>query len=165
MPRHPTPRQINSFMEKAKRFGYDAEVSSLKEKARPGTDILQYPRGRSPRTSAWFWEDIWVGSNPFSGVTTIWYKARPCWQTHYWGYVVQSESSKRVYKFLRWARRQRWQKKSSRTVSGGKEFPSLKYTVSETALTREFFSTKKHEVIHLHRKVISEVIEIRGVCR
>lgn len=78
MKKHPPLSSIRAFMKKARHFGYDAEVKSLKSATRPGLDILQYPRGKSPKTSTWFWEDVWVGSNPFSGVTTVWYRLRPC---------------------------------------------------------------------------------------
>ncbi|MBI2984754.1 MAG: hypothetical protein HYY50_03975 [Candidatus Kerfeldbacteria bacterium] len=165
MNKYPTYRQIIRFMEEAKHNGYDAEARSLKRKTRPGVDILQYPRGGRPRTRRWFWEDVWVGSNPFSGVTTVWYRARPCWQTHYWGYVVKSEDSEQVYKFLRWARRQRWQRKKASLIEGDASFAGLRYEVSEIALARAFSSIQKHEIIYRRRTLIAEVMEVKGICR
>ncbi len=163
MMKKPTLAQIKTFMKKAKRHGYDAETPSIKSHARLGVDILQYPRGKNPRTSKWFWEDAWVGSNPFSGVATVWHNRRPCWQTHYWGCVATTENSTYIYSFLRWARRQRWEN-SRKKIKGGSTFPTLTYTVQDLPLSKVFSSQRKIETIYRRNTIVCEVIEIKGVC-
>lgn len=159
----PTSTKLHTFLKKARRFGYDAEKPSMKRSNRPGTDLLKYPRRGNPRTSKWYWEDEWVGSNPYSGATTVWYQRRPCWQNHYWGYVIPSEDKKEIYAFLRWARRQTWERKQNKVSGLIPRFRGLIYSVNEQIETKPFEYKRKYENIKRGRILICEVYEMKGV--
>lgn len=147
MNRTPSLRQIKRFLEEARHHGYDAETKSSKITSRPGVDVLRYPKDANPRRTRWFWEDVWVGSNPFSGTTTVWYKGRPCWQNHYWGYVRKKQDDDFIYAFLRWAPRSLWKNQIKKIVVGNGKFLGLRYESVTRIISRGFPSIQKYERI------------------
>jgi hypothetical protein len=158
----PTFEQIQEFLNEAKRHGYDVDAKSLKITDRPGVDVVRFPKDGNPQSEEWFWEDAWVGSNPFSGTTTVWYKGNPCWQNHYWGYVVRKENAEFIYEFLKSARRQTW-KTHVPQVAGAGQFKGLHYEEKKRRLPNEFDSQMKYERISRNGKTIGEVFETKGV--
>ncbi len=53
---------------------------------------------------AFLFVDEYVGENPFSGVETVFYKNKPVWQMHYYGWV-KGEDKDVIYTFLKAALR------------------------------------------------------------
>ena len=161
----PSSLAIHAFLKKARRYGYDAEKPAIKRISRPGTDLLNFPLQGNPRKSRWYWEDEWVGGNPYSGATTVWYRGRPCWQNHYWGYVIPTEDKDYIYSFLRWARRRTWPGKQRMVRGVNPRYTGLVYHTKDRVNTKPFEYKRSYENIKRGKKILCEVYEIKGLVR
>jgi hypothetical protein len=86
--------ELQAFLYEALLHGYGSESNLTDAVSDDGKTEIAY------ETGGWRYFDIYYGGEPYSGMSTIFYKGVACWTMVYWGKVYEGVDKESVYDCL-----------------------------------------------------------------
>jgi hypothetical protein len=86
--------ELKEFYYKASMHGYGSEANQTDAESADGSTVIEYESGD------WRYKDVYYGGEPYSGMTTIFFRGVACFTLVYWGKVLPGVKKQDVYDCL-----------------------------------------------------------------